>query len=301
MLKINEKQLVEILQQCQPGLPPFRPSYRVGHNGEPYLLPEIGGITLNVQVGDSVFNWAGDHVEPGVSCTSNSTRPFEHPNPGLQFYCCVGNEAVIISGKAKGAKGTVIGHHGGSEHVIIDFSSSVKSKMTYDDKIIVKAVGQGLQLLDFPSVKVFNLDPRLLKKMNIQQTKQKTLKIPVTTIVPAYCMGSGVGAGNVATGDYDIMTSDPQTVKDFKLDRMKFGDFVALLDQDNCYGRTIKKGAISIGIVVHSDCLTGGHGPGVTTLLTCANPLIEPVIDPKANIGQRMSLHHAVNRARKKK
>ena len=27
-----------------------------------------------------------------------------------------------------------------------------------------------------------------------------------------------------------------------------------------------------------------GHGPGVTTLMTCAKPLIEPVIDAKANI-----------------
>jgi len=41
---------------------------------------------------------------------------------------------------------------------------------------------------------------------------------------------------------------------------------------------------VTIGIVVHSDCLLAGHGPGVTTLMTCATPLIEPVIDAKANI-----------------
>jgi len=35
---------------------------------------------------------------------------------------------------------------------------------------------------------------------------------------------------------------------------------------------------------VHSDCLLAGHGPGVTTLMTCATPLIEPVIDANASI-----------------
>ena len=50
------------------------------------------------------------------------------------------------------------------------------------------------------------------------------------------------------------------------------------------YGRAYRKGAVTIGIVVHSDCLLAGHGPGVTTLMTCAKPLIKPVIDANANI-----------------
>jgi len=86
------------------------------------------------------------------------------------------------------------------------------------------------------------------------------------------------------TGDYDIMTSDPETVQKYGLDKIRFGDFVALLDHDNRFGRTYRQGAITIGIVVHSDCMLSGHGPGVTTLLTAGTPLIEPVIDAKANI-----------------
>ena len=42
----------------------------------------------------------------------------------LQIYSCVGNEAKVVSGDAKGAIGYVIGHHGGSEHVIVDFPKS---------------------------------------------------------------------------------------------------------------------------------------------------------------------------------
>lgn len=56
------------------------------------------------------------------------------------------------------------------------------------------------------------------------------------------------------------------------------------MDHDNRYGRAYRKGAVTIGIVVHSDCLLARHGPGVTTLMTCATSLIEPVIDANANI-----------------
>ncbi len=57
------------------------------------------------------------------------------------------------------------------------------------------------------------------------------------------------------------MTSDPDTVAAYRLDKMRFGDFVALMDHDNAYGRAYRKGAVSIGIVVHSDCRLAGHGP----------------------------------------
>ena len=290
MLKTNEKQVVEFLLQCQPGPPRSKPIWRVGHEGDPFILPGIGGITLNVQVGDSAFGLAGDHVEPGVSCTANAAKFMEFPNDSLQLYSCVGNRAIIVSGSAKGSRGVVIGHHGGSEHIIVDFARSVREKMTYDDKIMIRAKGQGLRLLDYPEIKLFNLDPALLKKMKIKEKKEGKISVPVTTLVPAACMGSGVGASNVATGDYDVMTSDPSTMKEYKLDKMRFGDFVALLDHDNSYGRAYKKGAVSIGIVVHSDCLIAGHGPGVTTLMTCPKPLIEPVLDSKANIADILKI-----------
>lgn len=290
MLKTNEKKVVEFLLQCQPGPPRSRPAWRVGHKGDPFILPAIGGITLNVQVGDSVFGLAGDHVEPGVSCTANAAKYMDFPNDSLQVYSCAGNSASIVSGSAKGAKGVVIGHHGGSEHIIVDFARSVREKMTYDDKIIIRAKGQGLGLLDYPKIKLFNLDPSLLKKMKIRENKGGKLAVPVTTRVPAACMGSGVGQASVATGDYDVMTSDPATNKKYRLDKIRFGDFVALLDHDNSYGRAFKTGAVSIGIVVHSDCLLAGHGPGVTTLMTCPTSLIEPVIDPKANIADILKI-----------
>ncbi len=297
MLKTNKDKLVEILVQCKPGPPRIRAGWRVSHEGKPFILPSIGGITLNVRVGDSAFGLAGDHIEPGVSCSANPEKPFEFPNDSLQILSCIGNEARIMSGDAKGKKGRVTGHHGGSEHVMIDFEGKVLEKLTYDDKIMIHSKGQGLKLLDYPDIRLFNLDPGLLKKMKIKEIKGGKLRVPVTTMVPAQCMGSGLGSPHVAAGDYDVMTSDPATVKEYHLDGLKFGDFVALMDHDNSYGRAFVKGAISIGIVVHSDCLLAGHGPGISTLMTCKAALIEPIIDPNANIADLLKIGTQRNKA----
>lgn len=290
MLKTNEERVVEFLLQCQPGPPRTRGTWGVDHQGTPFLLPSIGGITLNIQVGDPASGWAGDHVEPGVSCTADTKKPMEHPNVSLQMFSCAGNQAKVISGEAKGATGYVIGHHGGSEHVIVDLPREVKEELSYEDKIIIHARGQGLKLVEYPDIMLYNLDPALLKKMKIEKVGQTVLRVPVTTMVPAACLGSGIGAAHVAKGDYDIVTSDPQSVAEYGLDKVRFGDFVALMDHDNRYGRAYRQGAVTIGVVVHSDCLVAGHGPGVTTIMTSETALIEPVIDPLASMADLLQI-----------
>ena len=290
MLKTNEHHLVEFLLQCQPGQPKTRGNWEVDHQGSPFLLPSIGGITLNVQVGDPAFGWQGDHIEPGVSCTADTQKPYEHPNVAVQIYSCAGNIATVATGEAKGTTGTVIGHHGGSEHVIVDFERDVKEKLLYSDTIIIRGKGQGMKLTDYPDIALFNLDPSLLAAMNIREVEGGVLEVPVTTIVPAFCMGSGIGSAHVAKGDYDIMTSDLEAIETHGIDKIRLGDFVALQDHDNRYGRAYRKGAITIGIVVHSNCLEAGHGPGVTTLMTAASPLIRPILDPEANIADVLGI-----------
>jgi len=301
MLKTNEDKVVEMYMECKPGQPRISTGWRVDHKGKPFILPSIGGITLNVVVGDSAFGLAGDHIEPGASCMANDKKMLDFPNNSLQMLTCVGNDARLLSGDAKGEIGTVIGHHGGSEHIIVDFAKDVLEQMTYDDKILIRTRGQGLELIDYPDIKLFNLDPQLLKKLKIKETKKSLIKVPVTTKVPAQCMGSGVGRAHVAAGDYDVMTSDPETVKKYKLDKLRFGDFVALMDHDNSYGRAFVQGAVTIGIVVHSDCRLAGHGPGISTIMTCAKSLIEPILDPKANIADRLKIGNKRPKTKKKK
>ncbi|WP_336296797.1 hypothetical protein [Clostridium ganghwense] len=132
-----------------------------------------------------------------------------------------------------------------------------------------------------------NIDPDLFEKLGITE-KDGRLQVPVVAKVPPYLMGSGIGSSSAYTGDYDIMTADTKEIKRLGLDKLNFGDLVLLEDCDNTYGRGYLKGAVSIGVVVHSDCVKAGHGPGITTIIVSKDPIIEGVIDDKANIGQYM-------------
>jgi hypothetical protein len=86
------------------------------------------------------------------------------------------------------------------------------------------------------------------------------------------------------------MTTDKRLIKKLGLDTLRFGDFVAIADHDNVYGRSYRDGAMTIGIVIHSDCLYAGHGPGVTTLIASSKSLIKPVIKKSANLADMLRI-----------
>jgi len=182
-------------------------------------------------------------------------------NVGYNILACIGNEAKLISGQAKGSKGVVTGMHGGIEHVLIDFPDNVLAKIAYGDKVQITAFGLGLAIENFPDIKMFNLDPALLLRINPKIVNGK-IQMPVVVKIPPYLMGSGLGAGPVSSGDYDITMADEATNKKLGLDKLRFGDLVAIADTDNSFGRTYRPGAVTIGVVVHSDCVLAGHGPG---------------------------------------
>ena len=288
-MKTNRDKVVMISVQGAVAAPVTRLAYRISAEGEPFILPGTGGIAYNVLVGDPCFGWAGDHVEPGVSTCADIDKRSEGKNAGYNTYACVGNKARVISGDAKGSEGVVVGHHGGIEHVMIDFPQDVMEKLCIDDKVLVKGYGQGLELTDYPSVKAMNLDPDLLDKMGITEKGGK-LNVPVAVVVPAKLMGSGIGTSNCYSGDYDITTTDRKLVAELGIDKLKFGDIVAITDADNRFGRSFLTGAVSIGVVVHSDCLIAGHGPGVATLLTDVEGFIVPVVKKNANVGAYQNL-----------
>ncbi len=278
MLKTNKERLVKLSVQGKVRHPLNR-GYRVDANGIAQMLPSIGGITYNVHAGDPAFGWEGDHVEPGVSIYHDS--PPE--NMALLTNASIGNTAIITTGDAKGATGIVIGKHGGIDDVIIQFKTEDMEKMTLSDVILVKSFGLGLKLPDYPDVHVMNIDPEILEQIEIEE-KDGKLIFPVAAIIPAGLMGSGIGSPNANSGDYDILTQDLAQVKEHNIDKLRLGDFVLITDADTRYGRTNVRGAVTVGIVVHSDCILSGHGPGVTTLLTSNKPIIEGKIGGKNNI-----------------
>lgn len=253
--------------------------YRIGQDGRVHAVPGCGGILYNVRVGSPALGWMGDHLEPGVSSRASN----DNDNGAWNMYACIGNTVKVISGDAKGHLGYVTGKHGGIEHVLIEFPDETLEAMLPGDKLFIKSFGTGLRLEDYPEISARNLDPRLLDVWGIRPDGD-TLGVPVTHTVPAKVMGSGLGRDSVNRGDYDIQMFSPDVVAEHGLEDLRLGDFVAILDADHTYGRIYYTGAVSVGVVAHSDSYVSGHGPGVTTLLTSRHGKIRPVIDANANI-----------------
>ena len=260
--------------------------YEVSFDGVPFIIPSVGGITPNVRIGDSAFAFMADHVEPGVSVK----HPESRTNTSLNVLACIGNEAVVSSGDAKGERGRVTGKHGGIEHVMLDFPVDVMRKMTIGDKITIWACGLGMRLLDAPGVKVFNMDPDLLDRLGAE-IRDGRLHVRVARVVPASIMGSGLGRTTVVRGDYDIQTFDDGMVEQYRLRELRLGDIVAISDADNSYGRIYRSGAISVGVVAHGRSFMAGHGPGVTTLFSSSKGEIDIEIDERANLATYFKTH----------
>mgnify|MGYP000361054694 CR=1 FL=1 len=163
-------------------------------------------------------------------------------------------------------------------------------KLKVNDEILVEAYGQGLKIEECPEITVQSLDPDLLESMNIEVNEQGEMTLPVAAAIPSYLMGSGLGAGHSYSGDYDLMTADSEAVKENGLQNLRFGDIVLIEDSDNTFGRGYLTGAVSIGVVIHGDCILMGHGPGVSTLLTAKTPVIEGRLDPHANLADLMGI-----------
>ena len=285
MLKTNKAKLIcqSVIGEITSPLGGINP-YKVTTDGQPGIYPGVGGITYNLRIGDNACGWYCDHVEPGVSLSNLSTVSNGGPNRALNLFSCAGNIATVVSGDAKGATGRVTGKHGGIEHVLLDFLPKVLDKLVIGDKIQIKAFGCGLRLLDLPSLTVCNMDPGLLEKIKMTILKNGKLEVPVTHTIPAKIMGSGIGSMHSQTGDYDIQLFDEPTVSKYGLNDLKLGDLVAIMDADASFGRIYKTGGVIIGIVVHSDCVIAGHGPGVMVIMSSKDGQIKPKIVKRSNL-----------------
>ena len=118
----------------------------------------------------------------------------------------------------------------------------------------------------------------------LAQMDDNKLEVKVTHQIPAKIMGSGIGSSHSQSGDYDIQLFDEKTVNKHGLEDLRLGDLVAIMDADATFGRFYKTGGVVIGIIVHSDCVLAGHGPGVMVIMSSRDGLIVPRIDAKANL-----------------
>jgi len=283
-VRSNSDKLVAVSvmgQIASPGFPglPAEP-YRLDANGKPFLLPTYGGIVYNVSIGDSAYGWLADTIHPGVSISLKD----DMGNRGLNLFACVGNVAIVMSGDAKGTRGMVTGKSGRfSEQVIIHFDKEARKKMAIGDKINIKSIGVGMELTDHPDVKLKSCAPEILDNLEVTTGSDGKLNVPVVGVVPPHILGSGAGLTSEG-GSLHIQTADKDALKEAKLDGLKLGDVVALLDYDSSWNHGYLRGAIGIGVIGQGDSPRAGHGPGITLLMTSAQNGINPMVTPGVNL-----------------
>jgi hypothetical protein len=289
MIATNHDRLIaisvagEIVAPRMPALPAM--PHVIAKDGHPVIVPPLGGIVYNVQVGDSALGWVAENVHPGVSIKSRTDG--EHV--ALHTLACVGNEARVMTGEAKGQRGTVTGKSGRwSEHLIIHFTTDTLEKLAIGDRILVKAMGIGLKFPDAPKVVTKNLSPALVERWGLA-AKEGVLEAPVVGIVPPELMGAGSGLSSDG-GVLDIQTGDPTLLASAGLGELKIGDVVAFQDCDCTFNSGFHKGAVSVGVVSQGDSQRAGFGPGVTILLTSREGAIKPARKAGVNLAALMGL-----------
>ena len=87
-----------------------------------------------------------------------------------------------------------------------------------------------------------------------------------------------------------VQLFDEAIVKAHGLDTLRFGDIVAITNADHRFGRIYRTGAVTIGVIAHSQSHIAGHGPGFTTLFTSSEGKIEAVVDPGANLAKLLKI-----------
>lgn len=287
MLRTNTEQLVEVAVVGHISQPSFRrPEYIPDNDGVARVLPGMSGVVYNIRVGEPAFFWAGDHVEPGVSIA--------HKDMGadfaLHYLTCIGNRAVVTSGEAKGAEGIVTGEHA---RILIDFSPEVSEMLCIGDAIQIRAKGRGLMFKDYPHIQLKKCSPELIQALPIRAVDAFKIHVPVTMELPIEAMGSGAEL-NSEYVDQDLMTGDRKLMASLGLDQMRLGDLVAIRNADHRFGRSYRKGAVTIALCIHGDSIMTGHGPGILTLMTCEHDAIEWSIDPHANIARYLNMRECL-------
>jgi Domain of unknown function (DUF4438) len=255
-----------------------RHAYRVGPDGQPFVLPGMGGVTLDVHCGDPATGYASDHLEPGASVRHREAGP----NMALQFLTCVGNQVRVASGPAAGALGHVIGQHA---YVLVDFAGPDLARLTTGDRVTVTATGQGLELPAHPEIRVKNLDPVLLSLMPGGTRPDGALEVHVAARITAEAIGAGAGMAS-EYANTDLMGAYAGLGDDLSLglEHLRVGDIVALADSDHRYGRGYRPGYLTIGVISTGQCLLFGHGPGPSTLMSGPASAFRLVDDRDANL-----------------
>lgn len=287
MLKTNKDKLIQTAVQAVIQ-PTGGRGYGTSWEGEAKMSLGTATINYTVSVGDSTWGYANaDHVEPDVTVQGRD-KP-SASDCAIAILACIGNEARVVSGDAKGSKGVYIGRHAGADDLVW-FPKEVLDDLAPNDKIHVRTEGCGLEIEGFEEIKLNKMSPRLLENMGITVEDGK-LVVPIVTEIPGWILGAGAGYdASVETVDYDIQTTCPEVVEELKLKELRLGDIIAITDHYDAWGRGRYLGAVTIGVIIHGFSSGGGHGPGVNPIMAALPGKIVTKNDPNANIALILGL-----------
>ncbi|MFC2167103.1 DUF4438 domain-containing protein [Acidobacteriota bacterium] len=286
ILKTNKDTLIETAVEAVVQ-PAGSSGYRVTYDGRSSVRLGMASINYTVSLGDSASGWANaDHVEPDVTVQGRDEDSASAC--AIAILACIGNEARVLSGDARGGRGLYLGRHAGSDDLVW-FPDDIKEKLTIDDKIQVKAKGVGLKIKGFEDVRVNKLSPMALENIGLE-IEGDQLVVPVVMTVPGHIMGSGIGGQGIENIDYDIQTTDPKIIEEYGLEKIKLGDLIAIVDHYDYYGRGRYKGAVTIGVCIHGFSESSGHGPGLNPVLAALPGKIKLKMDPTANMAYYLGI-----------
>lgn len=232
--------------------------YRIDESGRPYVPAGDGGIVLGVELGDPVLGRAADHAAPGA-CLIHPDQAARH---ALASLACLGNDVVVTTGSAAGARGRVIGKRGEQGRVVAGFGQDVLARLRPGDQMRVRAAGQGWRPRSCPDeVTVLNVAPELLPKLPVT-FGEENVTAAVRLTVPSKRAGNGIGRPSVSW-DLDLQVGPDSGGTD-----MLLGDLVAVDGIDARFNMGFRRGWVTVGVVVHGGSPQPGHGPGITPILT---------------------------------
>jgi len=261
--------------------------YEVGADGTPFVPVGAGGICYNVKVGMAAMGWAADQVEPGVSIAN----PAASANDALAVFACVGNPAVVRTGTAAGATGTVTGKHESFrayKHVLVHVDDDVLEQVAPGDELLVRACGRGMAVEGAPGIACHSLGPELWRAWDPDGDGGR-VSVAVARILPPEVVGIGSGRVAAATS-FAIQTKDDAVVREHGLADLRLGDLVAVRDWDATHYTGYREGGLTVGVVASGDSPLAGNGPAVTVLLSAADGSLEARADPDANLAAILGL-----------
>ncbi len=250
------------------------------------------GVTYNVRLGDSIFDYHGQILEPGlVLAPIIEEQAGEDLSPHPADLFCIGNKVRILEGDLHGVEGTVVGSscalRGG---VIVDFPSRVYQKIDLDHRFWIIARGYKTKLPDYPSIWCYKIDPDLFPKLELQQAGRNRLMIPVCSFVPHDYFTPLHAESFVGDELCYFNTAAHKEMEKLGLTSLHFGDLIAISDLDCTEGFAQKRGAVTIAAVTMAPVPQWDIGFAVNVLLSCPEGKIVPVTNPNANLGRYLSL-----------